>query len=100
MVRQLLLAGLLGAILTGTSVAVTSEGESAPGCDEGTYYGTVIVLDEDQGLFSLVGSGLELVASPYVDLAEIEGRAVRIYVEADCSVRDIEILNSASDAVT
>lgn len=100
MVRQLIVAGVLGTLLAGPAVAVTNDSDDGvPACEETTLYGTVIVVDENQGLFSLLGTGLELQVSPEVDLADLEGRAVRIEVDPACSVIEIEVLDSASEAV-
>ncbi len=90
-------AGLLGVALSSDFAAARPPKHDAPGvleCKREAVYGTVVVVDEDLGMFGLAGTRYAFLATPDVDLNEIEGHLVKIDVDSDCSVLGIEVIEN------
>jgi hypothetical protein len=95
-----LFALIAGATVASTPLrAATEPPEPLIPCEEETVYGTVVVLDEQNGLFGLEGNEYEFVADQPEVVRELDGLQVRMEVAVDCSIRDLHIIGD-TDALT
>lgn len=81
------------------SRAAVEEPQRKPLCDEETVYGTVVLLDEDLGIFGLLGTRYKFQSMEVVDVASLQGRMVRIEIGPDCGIIDLRILDGDSEAI-
>ena len=79
--------------------AATEPPEPVIPCAEEVVYGTVVMLDEDTGMFGLEGKEYEFIADQPEVVRELDGLQVRMEVAVDCSIRDLHVIGE-SDALT
>jgi hypothetical protein len=92
----ILVAGAFG---SSSLQAATEPPDLVVPCEEEVVYGTVVVLDEDTGMFGLEGKEYEFVADQPEVVRELDGLQVRMEVAVDCSIRDLHVIGE-SDALT
>lgn len=97
-----LAAGLmLAAVLTCADPALAMPGPGAePLCEEETVYGTLVILDEEYGVFGLLGTRYKFQSMEELNLAFLQGRMVRIDIGPDCGILDIRVLDGVSESIT
>jgi hypothetical protein len=71
-----------------------------PLCEEETVYGTVIIVDEEYGVFGLLGTRYRFQSMDELNLEFLQGRLVKIEIGSDCGIRDIRVLDGTSESIT
>jgi hypothetical protein len=71
-----------------------------PLCAEETVYGTVVILDEQHGVFGLLGTRYKFQSMEEVNLEFLQGRMVKIDIGPDCGIEDIRVLDGTSESIT
>jgi hypothetical protein len=94
--------GLLASVLLSrpAHAALVDDANTEPLCEEETVYGTVILLDEDLGLFGLLGTRYKFQSMEELDLGSLQGRMVKIDIGPDCGIEDIRVLDGATESIT
>jgi hypothetical protein len=104
MFRSLLCAiGLSASVLlssTASPAALVTQEADEPLCEEESVYGTVVLLDEELGLFGLLGTRYKFQSMEMLDLGFLQGRMVRIDIGRDCGIEDIRVLDGDSESIT
>jgi hypothetical protein len=93
---------LLAGVLLGPAMSAAAVDRAAeePLCEEESGYGTVVLLDEDLGLFGLLGTRYKFQSMDELDLGFLQGRMVKIDIGRDCGIEDIRVLDGASESIT
>ena len=99
--RAALAAGMLAATL---ACVQPVRGMLAPGeeplCQEETVYGTVVIVDEQYGIFGLLGTRYRFQSMEELNLDFLQGRMVKIDIASDCGIEDIHVLDGTSESIT
>jgi hypothetical protein len=82
-----------------SQAAVVGGNAADPLCEEETVYGTVVLLDEDLGVFGLLGTRYKFQSMEMLDIAFLQGRMVRIDIGSDCGILDLRVLDGDSEAI-
>jgi hypothetical protein len=69
-------------------------------CEEETVYGTVVVIDEQYGVFGLLGTRYRFQSMEELNLEVLQGRTVKIDIGSDCGIIDIRVLDGLSESIT